>query len=86
MGFGLVWFGLVSPFEAARVRVTSNVVEKAEGVENVIPLTRPGNISAAYPGNTALWHDEASIQIVPSTSIGEEGTSQPPAGSTLMPS
>ena len=59
MEFGLVLVWLISPFEAARVRVTSNVVEKAEGVENVIPLTRPGNISAAYPGNTALWHDES---------------------------
>jgi hypothetical protein len=79
MEFGLVWFGFVSPFEAARVRVTSNVVEKAEGVENVIPLTRPGNISAAYPGNTALWHDEASIQIVlPPASEKREPPNHPP--------
>jgi hypothetical protein len=96
MEFGLVWFGLVSPFEATRV--TSKVVEKAEGAENVISLPdqeqrasgyahfSPGSIPIAYSGNTAPLPDERFDQMVPSTSIGEEGTTEPPAGSTLMPS
>jgi hypothetical protein len=72
--------------------VTSNVVEKAEGAENVISLPAqeqrasgyahflPGNIPAAYSGNAAPLPDERARfrSSLPPASEKREPPNHPP--------